>query len=369
MTPTRPGSTYYLNGVQSIGSDYELGSMSIRDDGRSQANQRLYTPTSNSMTIDRIMSNYTNETTRITGPLLHYIHTANSSYPQATGPASYRAGYLPSLNGVSTTGSASDILQYDIELLYQQQNDILNTSKAISSLKFRRALLTGVSYAISTGGYLREGTTFSSKNIEVGSGSYTKLPVTTGTTNAGKFIKTIRSHHFNYANSALPTELLEVIDNNTFVDGKEITGLTEISTDVAFGYIQGGDQGKWLGSSDTTEANLWTTAQFPFEISCSFTFTARKSIDTAIYNRPNNFSESSIRLVFDCMNYDGTSGNAFVINLGKKNYLQSISISGGSTSGDLVEYTYKYVNSNNDFLTYFNNVGNYTAANQTTERY
>lgn len=192
MTPTRPGSTYYLNGVQSIGSDYELGSMSIRDDGRSQANQRLYTPTSNSMTIDRIMSNYTNETTRITGPLLHYIHTANSSYPQATGPASYRAGYLPSLNGVSTTGSASDILQYDIELLYQQQNDILNTSKAISSLKFRRALLTGVSYAISTGGYLREGTTFSSKNIEVGSGSYTKLPVTTGMMNDSKFIKTIR---------------------------------------------------------------------------------------------------------------------------------------------------------------------------------
>lgn len=369
VTPTRPGSTYYLNGVQSVGSDYELNSQPVPDAGRSQSS-RLYLPSSNSIAIERIMSNYTDETTRITGPFLHYVFGANSLFPLSTGPATYQAGYLPKTHGVAITGTVKDILEYDLELLYHQETDILKASTALSSLKFRRALLSELSYNIQTRGYLTENMQFNSKNTEIGTGSYDKLAVYTGGFNAGKFIKTIRAQNFSNSKSAFPAELLEVIDNNTFVDGKEVLGLTNISVNLGIDYSRQGDQGKWLGSTDSTESNLWAVAQIPFAIGCSFTFTARKSLDNAIRNRQNNFAESQIRLVFECMNHDGTSGNHFVINLGKKNYLESISISGGSTGGDLVEYTYNYVNSNNDFLTYFTNVASFTAVDQlSTEKY
>lgn len=369
LTPSRPGSTYYLDGVQSVGSDYDLASTEVKDTGRSQST-RIYLPTNNSLTVDRIISNFTDETTRITGPLLHYIFSANSLYSAATGPTTYKLGYFPKLHGLSLTGTSSDILQYDLELIYQEESTILDASRAISSLKFMNSLLTGISYSISTLGYLREGTTFTGRNIEIGSGAYTKSPITTGEFNDGKFIKTIRAHHFDTTNSVFPSELLEVIDNNTFVDGQEVLGLTEISADLGVEYSRQGDQGKWLGSTTSSETNLWAVAQIPFPISCSFTFTARKSIDTAIKNRQDNFTNQPIRLVFKCHNHDGSPGNYFVINLGTKNYLESISITGGSTDGSLVEYIYKYVNSNNDFLTYFTNTGNFTAVDQSaTEKY
>jgi hypothetical protein len=369
VTPTRPGSTYYLNGVQSVGAEYELNSIPVPDTGRSQS-IRLYTPTNNSISVERIMSNYTDETTRIPGPFLHYVFGANSLFPLATGPATYKAGYLPKTHGMAITGTTSDILEYDLELLYQHETDILKASEALSSLKFRRSLLSELSYNIQTRGYLTEGLRFASKNIEIGTGSYDKLAVYTGGFNAGKFIKTIRSHNFSNTKSVFPPELLEVIDNNTFVDGYEILGLTAASVSLGIDYSRQGDQGKWLGSTDSAESNMWAVAQIPFTIGCSFTFTARKSLDNAIKNRPNNFAESQIRLVFDCYNHNGTPGNHFIINLGKKNYLESISVSGGSTGGDLVQYTYNYVNSNNDFLTYFTNVANFTAVDQlSTEKY
>lgn len=371
VTATKSGGTCYLNGVQSVGAEYELNSIPVPDAGRSQST-RLYTPVNNSISIERIMCNYTDETERITGPFLHYIFgTLNILFPLETGPSDYKTGYLPRTHGLSITGNGDyDITEYDLELLYQQQTDILNGSKALSSLRFNRALLSELSYSIQTQGYLTEGLKFTSKNIEIGTGSYDKLAVYTGDFNDGKFIRTIRAHNFSNTKSVFPTELLEVVDNNTFVDGNEILGLTGISVNLGIDYSRQGDQGKWLGSTDSTESNMWAVAQIPFTIGCSFTFTARKSLDNAIKNRPNNFAESQIRLVFDCYNHDGTSGNHFVINLGKKNYLESISISGGSTGGDLVEYTYNYVNSNNDFLTYFTNVENFTAVDQlSTEKY
>lgn len=315
------------------------------------------------------MSNYTDETTRITGPFLHYVFGQNSLFPLATGPTSYGQGYLPKTHGMSITGTSSDILEYDLELLYQHETDILKASKALSSLRFRRSLLSELSYSIQTQGYLTEGSTFTSKNVEVGTGSYDKLAVYTGGFNNSKFIKTIRSNNFSNTKSVFPPELLEVIDNNTFVDGSEVLGLTNVSVNLGIDYARQGDQGKWLGSTTSSEANLWAVAQIPFTVGCSFTFTARKSLDNPIKNRPNNFAESKIRLVFDCHNNDGSTGNNFVINLGKKNYLESISISGGSTDGSLVEYTYNYVNSNNDFLTYFTNVSSFTAPEQLAEKY
>lgn len=369
VKPTRPGPTYYLNGVQSIGSDYDLSSVAIKDFGRSQVNQRLYGQTVNSITLDRVISNYTDESTRITGPLLHHVFSENSLIDRSTGPTSYKLGFLPKLMGSSITGTSLDILQYDLELIYQSESTILDASNAISSLKFMRSMLSGVSYDISVGGFLHEATTFSSKSMEIGAGDYTKSLVSTNDFNQTKFIKVINSDDFDKTNSILPAELLEVIDNNLFVDSTEVFGLTDISVNLSLSYTAPKDQGKWLGST-SSESNLWSSLQFPLTVDCSFSFKVRKTIDTAIYNRPDNFEKSQIRIVFRCRNHDGSSGNYFVINLGKHNYLSGISISGGSTGGDLVEYTYKYSNSNNDFLTYFTNINNFSIVDQSpTERY
>ncbi|MEG7660772.1 hypothetical protein, partial [Listeria monocytogenes] len=87
---------------------------------------------------------------------------------------------------------------------------------------------------------------------------------------------------FSNSNSVFPTELNEVIDDNTFVDGKEVLGITSISVKLGIDYSRQGDQGRWLGSTTSSEVNLWAVANIPFSIECSFAFTVRKSLDNPV---------------------------------------------------------------------------------------
>jgi hypothetical protein len=152
----------------------------------------------------------------------------------------------------------------------------------------------------------------------------------------------------------LPEILNSITDTNTFFDGIEVLGITEISTEATIEYQEILDEGVWKGSPVSN--NLWTTLHVPIPTRTSIKFTARKGANINFLNTPEFTSGTvkkyKIRLAFKTRNYTNTSDDLFIIDCGEKNVIQSFNISGGSTSGDLLEYEMTF-SGFNDFVTYF----------------
>jgi hypothetical protein len=165
----------------------------------------------------------------------------------------------------------------------------------------------------------------------------------------------------------LPNEVNDII---TILESGSPTkiGITQISASVNLSYNRIIDEGRWLGNGDLRN-NLWLALNVPLTVSCSIKFNASQGFMNSINTSPELFTNRTIRLVFDTRFHNGTTANYFVIDLGTKNYLNNISVTGGSTSGDIVEYTIDYINTNGDFLTYFRNNTNFSSIAQTTEKY
>lgn len=375
VNPRNPSGEFYLNGVQSFGTDYNFGTTVLPDIGRSQKKDTLYNPISGTINLERFVSNYTTQTDRCLGPFLHRIlcYGGSPSFSQSNGPSTYRSKYLPKIWGNCITGNtSSDIREFDIKLILQKDNStLLNSTPAnqIVALNFTKALLTNISYSISVTGGLREGLGFQSKNIVLADSTYTKTQISMPGTNGGQYSKLIRAVDLKNTLSSIPSDLNSIVTGDgLIVDGSSVYGITDISTELQLSYNKIIDEGRWLGCDDTNN-NLWTTLLFPLVINTTFTINARRSFGDSILNTPNEFTKQKIKLVFECKNYDNTSGNYFIIDLGSSNYLSSFSENGGNTDGSIVSYTLTYQNSTNDFSTYFTTTPSSTVSDQTTERY
>lgn len=351
--------TFYLNGVQSIGVDKSWSTLAIADIGRAQPVDNIYLKQeSGSISIDRVISNYTDETDKCVGPFLHKIFFKNN-----TNPTNYKEGFFLKNNGIVSTGNIlTDIKEYDISLLYQQPNDIKLTNspeRAIFKGLFNQCLLNSLSYNISQN-EITESLGFEFKSLEVSTDAeYEKSLVTLGDTyqSGSRIRKKINPRDFNKTQSLFPSILEDVVRNGTMFDGSEVFGITEISTSISMSYSQVSDEGRWGGTHIEEDNNNLTFLSIPIEVSCNFKFTARKGLSLSLYNRPefnNSYMEKyPIRLAFNSRNFLNSSNDLFIIDMGSKNVATSLEITGGSTSGDLVEYSMGFKNSSSDFVTYF----------------
>lgn len=350
--------TFYLNGIQSIGVDKSWSTLAITDTGRAQPVDNIYLKQENgSITIDRIISNYTDETDKCVGPFLHKIFFKNN-----TDPKNHKEGFFLKNNGIVSTGNIpTDIKEYDIQLLYQLDDDVKLTStaeRAIFKGLFNQCLLNSISYNINQSG-ITESLGFEFKSLEVSTNAqYDKSLVTLGETYDGSRIRRkINPRDFNQARSLFPSILENIVKNGTFFDSSEVFGITEISVSISMSYSQVSDEGRWGGSHIEEDNNNLTYLNLPIEVSCNFKFTARKGLSLSLYNRPefnNSYMEKyPIRLAFNSRNFLNSSNDLFIIDMGSKNVATSLEISGGSTSGDLVEYSMGFKNSSSDFITYF----------------
>lgn len=346
----------FLNGVQSISVRNTLDNIPINDNGRAQSIS-LYTEPQNEITIERVFSN-------LDGILTNNYLT----------PANYSQGHIlnPSNLGVACTGNPStDLSEYSIKLAYSDPLSETAQGTALDIVTYYKALLTSLSYEFSVGSVFKESITFSNKitNKEVSNAiPVTSLPIYLGGTKTTN-LEVLRRSNFDLVNSVLPTSVNTIAKLGDFKSGQEIYGITSIKVDLSIDYERMKDTGKWRGSDVQSQVNLWTTVKLPLSISCSFTVTGRREYANSILNSDKNFLPQRIVLVIKTMDPVTRAAKYKVVDLGTKNYLNSLEKSGGSTSGDNLEFTLQYKNTNNDFSTYDRSDTNINSLMQTTEIY
>lgn len=353
-------TTFYLNGVQSVGWNKDFATINIPDSGRSQPLDTLYVNQQySSINIDRVVSNYTNEDDKCTGPFLHKIFFGDNQHP-----THYKQGYFPKKLGVSITGNKThDIKQFDVTMLYQTDNfEILTNNAGRNLFKgiFNQCILSSFGYTIDTNSITENiGFQYKSCNIDTSS-AYEKQEVTLGDIyDTNKIRKIIRPRDFDKTNSVLPDILTGVTDTNTFFDGSEIFGITEISSSVSLSYNNIVDEGVWAGYNNV-DNNMFASLNMPIQIETTIKFTARKGLAMSLFNRPEfsgvggvTAKKYPIRLAFKSRNYLNNSDDLFIIELGSKNVITGLDVTGGDTSGNVVEYSMSFINNSNDFFTYF----------------
>jgi hypothetical protein len=381
-----------LRGVQSIGVTPTQDITDIRDLGKSQSLGRLYGKPNIEITIERV---------------LPFDGSDPRFYNIGTSPA-YATHYFPKHFGMDTW-SANVLSEYDLRLVYSADDalpivDEMPSGKTTDSLTqadfdaqgpgihtgsdrdgnmlayydFKYCLLTNISYSISLEGPITESLTFIAKVQKRYNGGDTNTPKPSPRTNL------LRRQHYNSEVGGetelgqLPKELDEIVED--YNDKL----LQSIDINVAVNYEQLTDMGYWRGSPDSkfNDLNKFTHVTLPVEITTSFTIAARREMQRHILMRDTNFMGSPgdtvsngtqhipdrdicIPLIVQGIQKSagpmagspipqaGTLPKKYIFwDLGAKNYLTDISITGGDTGGGNVEMTFEYKNDYNDYFPY-----------------
>jgi hypothetical protein len=329
------GTATFLTGVQNVGVNGSLPSSSLADLGRFQrrwkfdnVGQREF-----SITIER------------------YLNKGDDTFYKTNSYSSeYTTNHLLYHNNLGVQGnlnsSNKSLKNYDIVIIYgPDDQDRLDTNNSLTNVTYRNCLITNLSYEFSVDGYVTESITLISKRADYNAaGSYT-LPVESAPQDGN----VVKRQDIDFAETVLPDEA-ENIFKDAVTDtenGQAIIGLQSISIEMSVNYEELDDVGVVRGADTIGEDNLWKFVSVPVEISCSFTGISRAmypldNMEVEDVKFPN---DKIIKIVADSID------NGFYIwDLGKKNYLDSISVSGGDTGGGNVELTLSYRNDYSDLV-------------------
>lgn len=349
-------SNTFVNGVQSVGLDHNFDYNLNPSVGKSQVSTQGLRP-SNQITIERIWANLEN------------VIIPTNQYP-----TTYAEGYLLSGNnlGYSARGnSATDLLQFDIMLVYSNDSQSYITGTALDIMNYKKSLLTGINYQFDVSSSFKETLAFSNQMVNDESSNViptASLPYFMGGTKSSNY-EILNRKNFDNSSSIIPTEISNITSFSGTKDGQNIIGITKIEVDVGINYTVPPDNGKWRGSDNTAELNYWTTISLPISVTTKFTINAGRSLQQSIVNSDKNFTNQRIVLVIRTINTADRTPLYKIVDLGNKNRLKSLSVTGGNTDGSIVEYTFTYENYNNDFSVYFRPDTNFNVAQQTTEEY
>lgn len=365
---------HFIPGVQSVGLDENTPTIQIKDNGKSQTFQDLYSRPEHSITIERILSNLDKLwLEKSSQNFWSRTVTDNREYWAIMGQSEpYKKSFLfrPENFGVSINGfddgQKSTIQQYilpeyTIRLVYTSENSSVIGSSGLSGnaldvVELPYCLLKSLRYSFGTDGPFTETIELSGKVLDRKSTTSYNFDTRGGDENAtdSTTVKTLRRESFDKSLSVLPSTINSLTDFNQFKDGQEIFGITGIEINVSFDYQNFMDNGAWRGSDPNKyeQLNMFSTLVVPVQISCRFTVTARRSQQIDIKQSDVNFTNEQICIVSKIKNYEDDRWRFFIFNLGDKNKLASISESGGDASGSIVEYTIEYINNKNDFVSY-----------------
>ena len=321
-------SASFLTGVQSVGVDASFPSESLQDHGRFQRKFRnkLLKQKELSITIDRL------------------IGAGGTFYTTASYSSNYNTNHILYEENIGIQGEINSnnksLRKYDIVIVYGPDDaDYLDTSNSLSNVVYRDCLITNISYNISVDGYCRESITLVSRNVDYNvSGAYSLSLPQDGTI--------LKRQDINFSESVLPSDV-ENIFKDAVVDqenGKYILGLQSISIEASIDYIELDDVGKLRGADTDGEQNLWKFVSTPISVTCSFTGISRALYPSTIEVEGGG-SENNTSLIVA-----GSSPNYTIWDLGKKNYLENFSVSGGDADGGNVELTLSYRNDYSDLV-------------------
>ena len=368
-----PADSTFLTGVQSVGVSSDNPSASLLDVGRFQRRYHYYGKQQFEITIDRVIDKSDN---------FFYSIDASSYVASSTG---YKQCHILNPDNIGCQGqtdpNSKSLRNFDITILYGQDNqDLLDTSSALFQVTYRNCLVTSISYSMSIGEPIRESITLITRgatyNEVTATSSYT-LPTSAQSGNILKYydLDILDST----TESTLPEEVERMFKAQNSSGGtdtlgspaKEILGLNSISIDTTIDYSEITDIGKWRGSDDQGEQNLWRYVVLPVQVTASFTGTLRQPLprrsSPASYlpNTDTTFSKADgvdttvpkdlwhqvdreIKIVAPAESL--TPVQYFVWDLGKKNYLTNFSYDGGGTDGGNLDGTISYQNDASDIV-------------------
>ena len=358
-----PTDHTFLSGVQSVGVNIDTPSYSLPDIGRSQRNYLWYDQPDIEITIQRVIDK-----------------DATPFYTPTSPPVDYNASYF--LNNDNFGMSGNELPNYNIVLIYGTDAaeyigkiiDPLDPNpEFIESITYEYCLLTNISYTISANETVTESLTFITKS----SRRNTDYLESTDYTNVPSFPESADLVAWRHiTGGTYPDEVTQ-----TFTPNAELQGLQSIDISLTINYDELTDIGNWRGSELETgtdlkanEINKWKYIGIPLEVTCSFTGVATqgfRSGDTA-FNRavknvdenfntmanaaPGQTADTSILIAASIplgTKIDEEEVYTYYIwDLNNKNYLSSVSYSGGDAPSGNIEITLEYANTFNDYVPY-----------------
>jgi len=311
-----------LKGVQSIGIDRETNGESLLDVGYSQRKFQRWDRQQFTITISRVVS---------VGEPTFYTSGSYSNY-----------GDNHPLSIIGTDGVAG-LKEYDVKIFYtpDDQSYAGQTTDA-QVTTYQNCILTNISYSFNVSGALSEDITLvcrtKTENTEDASAAL-NYPHTSNTT--------IKRQDFILSDCIFPDDVDNYLEVGNVIDGITVFGLQSIEISMDISYRELTNVGDWAGSSDSgATQNKWRVAELPLGVSCTFTGVLRQQ-DTTSYPAVSDeyyANDQTIRLVAE------NSASKFQWNLGERNYLTNVSVSGGDTGGGNVELSLSYQNDYSDFF-------------------
>ena len=374
--PTNPsggaGEPSFLTGVSSVGVNTNTPSESLIDVGRFQQKFHYYGQQEIEITIERVID-----------PASDLFYTSEGAY----GASKYSSLHLLAQDNLGVQGSedADDkiLRHYHITLLYgadQYSRLGSNTSAGgdankVLSTVYPDCLLTNISYTMSVDGPVTESITLVTKSSTYSS-SILLTAYNLPTKSAIQSGNTIKRDNFDFTSgdSLLPEEVTTMFDLSTTLEGTKVLGINSIDINIGIEYNELPDVGRWRGSATQKEQNRWRFINLPIQITAGFTGTARQQYPASMPNRAALFSaadgsearipdlpvaqggkydewtkvDRKIRL--SAKTFPAGLTKYFIWDLGERNYLTDISISGGDTGGGNVETTMTYQNDCSDAI-------------------
>ena len=367
--PTTPlggaGLPTFLTGVSSVGVNITTPSESLLDVGRAQRKFHYYGQQEIEITIERTIDSSSD-----------LFYTSEGTY----GTAHYNSLHILNQDNLGVQGfeDADDktLRNYHITLLYggdqyprlgSNISDGGDADKVLATV-YPNCLLTKISYNMSASGPMTESITLITKASTYSSSaslSAYNLP-TKSAIQSGDLIKR-DNFDFTSGSSLIPEEVTTMFDMSTTLDGKKVLGINNIEINIGVEYNELTDVGTWRGSATQKQQNRWRMINLPIQITAAFTGTARQQYPASMPNRAALFSasdgsESAIGGKYDewtkvdrkirlaAQTLPSSVVKYFIWDLGERNYLTDISVSGGDTGGGNVETTMTYQNDYSDAI-------------------
>lgn len=347
-------SAKQLTGVQSVGVSSSIPSVSLPDLGRFQRKYKFDSARKDfEITIERVISKNDFQDSSI----MHTTDQGNTFYRTESYGTSYSTNHILYEDNLGVQGELNSnnkcLKNYDIVIIYgPDDEDRLDNSNTLTNVVYKNCVITNLSYSFSVDGPATESITLLSRVAKHNMHGLMDEPNNTWQTGSSQSGQTIKRSDIDFNNTVLPTEAAGAFQG--VVDSDVHAGLQSIDIDIAIDYTELMDVGVWRGaaSGDEGKQNLWRFVNLPIGVTCSFTGISRALYPYKTIDIPDEHftNDKEIKIVTDSTYYTGSTPTARfnIWDLGSKNYLDNISVSGGDTSGGNVELTLSYRNDHSD---------------------
>ena len=343
-----------LTGVQSVGVSSSIPSVSLPDLGRFQRKYKFDSARKDfEITIERVISKNDFQDSSI----MHTTDQGNTFYRTKSYGTSYSTNHILYEDNLGVQGELNSnnkcLKNYDIVIIYgPDDEDRLDNSNTLTNVVYKNCVITNLSYSFSVDGPATESITLLSRTAAYNMSGTMDEPDNTWETGSAQSGQTIKRSDIDFNKTVVPTEAAGAFQGVS--DSDVHAGLQSIDIDIAIDYTELMDVGIWRGtaSGDEGKQNLWRFVNLPIDVTCSFTGISRAlyPYETIDVNDEKFTNDKQIKIVTDSTYYTGASPTARfnIWDLGSKNYLDNISVSGGDASGGNVELTLSYRNDQSD---------------------